>query len=309
MITRKKSILSLCTFLVYFAWGFHALLFSMNGTVSGKVIDKETKKGIPNVSVNIFHDQYGNSCETDKDGKFVFFDITPGEITLSFLPPPPYAMPFINEMKEYFKLENGKNLCILKKLEYGGTLIGKVYDKNTNTPLNILDVWIYQHPPTTLKIKDNGEFQIDQIKPGNHILKLCVQGFGPKEKNDIEIQSKEVKRIEFTFDSTASTKISGNISCINDSFLFSNKKVNLFLKMNDIYSYCYTNSNGYYTFNDVKPGEYDLIVTGVKEINNKPEQIKYIKSIRIFNTNMAIVNLEVDCSLNYSFFKGELNED
>ncbi len=304
MPTKRRLLLTMIIFNFCYAWILNSSLFPMTSTVSGKVIDEETQKGIPGVAVNIFYGQYGDQCETNQNGEFSFYEVDPGDISVAFIPPPPYALPFVDEMKMNYKVLYGKNLHIFKKLGYGGTIVGRVFDRNTNKSLTISDVWVFRHIPTTVKTNDNGEFRIDQLKPGSHILKLIVPGFGPREIKDIKIQSKEIKRIDFPFDSTSSTKITGKITCETGPGSFSNKEVDLFPTSGDLNSHTYTDIDGDYAFNDIEPGEYKIVVAGVKE-GEKPEQIKFMKTIWVFEGKTFIINIKVDCSLNYSFFCGE----
>jgi hypothetical protein len=282
--------------------------YSMTSTVSGKVIDKETGKGIPGVSVNISYIESGDLTETNKDGEFVFLEAQPGEINIAFIPPPPYALPFINEKEDRFVLEKGKNLYIIKKMVYGGVIIGRAYDKNTNNGLEIDNVWVYKHLPITDEISENGEYRIDQIMPGHHTLKIRVPGFGPRKMENIEIESKEFTKIDFPFDSQSPTKIVGKIICENANYKFSNLEVTLFSTVDDLYSNTFTDQNGDYIFYDVEPGEYKILVAGVKEDSDGPKPIKFNKIIRVFPGCKSIVNLIVDCTLNYSFFNINIGE-
>lgn len=307
-IKNKRCSLTAFWLLIFFIGMLAMQIYPMTSTVSGKVIDKETGKGIPCVSINISYGEYGDLTETNINGEFVFLEAEPGEISITFIPPPPYALPFINEMEDRFVLEKGKNLYIIKKMVYGGVIRVRAYDKNTNNGLEIDNAWVYKHPPITDEICKNGEYQIEQIMPGHHTLKIRVPGFGPRKIENIEIKSKELTKIDFPFDSQSSTKIVGKIICENENYTFSNLEVTLFSTVDDLYSNTFTDQIGDYTFYDVEPGEYKILVAGVKEDSDGPKPIQFNKIIRVFHGYKSIANLIVDCTLNYSFFNIDIGE-
>lgn len=301
-LIKKNWFLTIFLCLFFFTGIFGIPLFTIKSTVSGKVIEEETGNGIPGVTINIFYGESRDICVTDKKGEFIIFEVETGELSIAFVPPPPYAMPLMSERFDYFTLKTGKNLHIIKKIEYGGIIRGKVYDKNSIVPLIIENLWIFNHIPETVKINDNGEYKIEQIKPGNHTLKLCVIGYGPREVKNIEINKRETITIDFPYDSQSSTKIIGKIDCEQLNNSYGNLRVNLYSEINNLYSKTYTNNNGDFNFKDLIPGEYLILVAGVNKIDSSPNLIQFKKLLKLIKGKTSFVKLKVDCSLDYLVF-------
>ena len=301
---KYLSVIPLIVFLIFILMKI-PLYSEMYSTVTGEVIDEVTGKGIAGVTVIIDFRDGSRTLGTDSNGEFISTEIEPGKLKIVYLPPPPYALPPVNKKYDIVMLERGKNLHIVKKLEYGGTIEGRVYEKNSNEPLKIDMIWLQRQFAFALKKKSNGEYRIDQIKPGKHTIYVNVVGVGVREINELEIHPNETIRLDFPFDSNALTKVVGKVTCKETGVPFINMEIVLFSNSNQLFSYSYTNENGEYSFIDVLPGEYRIVVRGVNREKDPNNLIIYEKKIIVMKDKKAVGNFIVDCSLEYVNLKGE----
>jgi hypothetical protein len=87
-----------CMFVIFivfsiFLWLKIPVYSELTGTVTGKVMDEETGKGIKGVLVVLqrIRRYPGYWINTDNDGSFTIFDVEEGIYKISFCPPSPYA--------------------------------------------------------------------------------------------------------------------------------------------------------------------------------------------------------------------------
>ncbi len=305
---RIQGLLVLITILLFVLPAF-SFQEEICGVVSGQVIDKNTGEGIESAWVHIKASLPGSHQSiTDKQGEFVFNGVRPGTIYITINPPFPYAIPSIEKKDEAFRLERGKNLHIIKRVEIGGTIAGRVYDVATGLPFDkkdiyYLEVFGYSNFPSL--IEKNGNYSISCLKPGEYDnLFVSVKGFASKVKNDIEVRSGEVTRVDFLFDSSKKGKISGKVVCLHDGSPLLNVAV-WFSNGGFYYSKTPTNEDGVFVLHDVEPGEYKLSVTGEKEIDDDIEYINYEtkvyeKNVLVLTGSAPYVEIKVDCSFDYS---------
>jgi hypothetical protein len=102
------------------------------GSISGKVTDKDSGIGIPNViveisSYKIMSDFKRIKIKTDQDGRYSCNILEPGEYNIRFNPKHPYCFEY---QLQRIHVEIGKNTVINKKLELGGAISGKVFCKS-----------------------------------------------------------------------------------------------------------------------------------------------------------------------------------
>jgi hypothetical protein len=123
----------------------------VTSTVTGKVVDEETEKGIKDVKVVLY--KYTGSIYVPRDDiyrtvtnserKFTVFEIPPAIYKISFFPPSPYA--WKKETKDpsaydEIVVEGGKNISIFKKLKIGGVLKIRTFDLHNNEPIAGVDL-------------------------------------------------------------------------------------------------------------------------------------------------------------------------
>jgi len=267
--------------------------------VTGKVIDEFTGKGIKGVNVRISFQGGSRTVLTDSNGEFRSTDVEPGKLGITYMPPPPYAMPTLDKRYDHIMLERGKNLHIIKKLEYGGTIEGRVYEKNSNTPLRIDKIYLPKHFLSDMEKKDDGEYRIDQIKPGKYTLRAAIRGVGIRQINDLEIRSNDTLRLDFPIDSNALTKVVGKVTCQETGEPKEDTEVVLFLNSEQTFTYAHTNEHGEYEFLDVLPGLYSVYVRGIYKEKDPNKIITIEKEIMVMQDKTSFVNLTVDCSLEF----------
>ncbi len=73
----------------------------------------------------------------------------------------------------------------------GGTIAGKVFEKNTNTPIEYANIVLYQQSDSaqiTGTISNNeGRFELNQVPPGKYYLDVQFIGFGKERIGDLTI--------------------------------------------------------------------------------------------------------------------------
>jgi hypothetical protein len=307
-MSLKPSYLSLILLFVFMIANMSKIpLYSeIYSTVYGKVLDEKTGKGVKGVEVKIFTEFTSKGTITDEKGEFTFYEVEPGGISIMFLPPAPYARPYFSNRYKKCILERGKNLYIVKKLKYGGTIEGRIYEVRTGLPIQEDDIYhleVDQQLPPFCEIDINGNFRIDQLATGKCTLIVMIKGFGMREIKDIEINKMESTRIDIAFDLSSTNKITGKITCNKSGNSVTNLLVNL--RNENLNTATYTNNEGTYVFYDVLPGEYEIFITGVNmdEIETEKKYINFKKKVTVLEEKTSNANLTVDCSLDFPDFK------
>lgn len=203
-------------------------------------------------------------------------------------------------------LERGKNLFLEKKLKYGGSIEGRIYEVQSGFPIKADDVYhleVERQVPPFCEIDKNGNFRIDQLPTGVCTMIVMVKGFGMREIKNIEIKENESTEVDIAFDLSSPTKITGKITCTDSGITFDNLPV--YLRDEKLNTATYTDEEGNYVFYDVLPGDYEVFITGVNEneIEIEKKYIDFEKKTTVFDGKPVIVNLTVDCALDFPDFK------
>ena len=156
---RIDNVVVLLSCIIFFSFCFNisgtGTEASINGlymNVSGKVIQKETGKGIPDVKIVIIETFTGDSFNfiTDKDGNFMIRMVPQGTYIISeddiHLTCPEELI--IDEIPGAIKVTMGRNIINLNVyLKRGATISGHVYSADGITPLEdvemVSDPWLY----------------------------------------------------------------------------------------------------------------------------------------------------------------------
>ncbi len=302
-----KIVLSLIFLYVFLTEINFAEIYS---TVSGKVIDVETSKGIKDVKIvlSIYGTGRRDVKSTDAKGEFIFTEIISGKGEISFYPSNTYAWVRSWEKPDSIIVKKGKNLFILKKLKKGGNVEVKVIDKKTNSPIEGVELFIPQeHPGLRTELSDiysnsQGILIKDRLFPGKYDLNFWRMGYWFKEVQGIEVKSNEVTKVELFYDDDNPINIQGRICCKQDGLPLKNVLISISLKDSEKYwAHTFTDLNGCFSMLDLVPGLYTVTLLGIMKISDdKIENIKIEKDI-LFNEkdNTHIVNFNVDCTLDY----------
>jgi hypothetical protein len=99
------------------------------GSISGKVTDKDTGLGIPNVKVTLSN--VDKITATDDCRMYSFKNLKPGKYAVEFSLPHPYCCePTFNSCRRIFIVTGGDNFVFNKAVEIGGSIRGFVYKSN-----------------------------------------------------------------------------------------------------------------------------------------------------------------------------------
>jgi len=302
---RYLPVISLVVFLVFIMIMKIPLYSEVYSTITGKVIDEKTGKGVEGVEVTVFSEFSTRSIITNERGEFALYKVEHGELSIIFLPPPPYAKPLMSNIYEKCFLERGKNLFLEKKLKYGGCIEGRIYEVQWGFPIKADDVYhleVERQVPPFCEIDKNGNFRIDQLPTGVCTMIVMVKGFGMREIKNVEIKENESTEVDIAFDLNSPTKITGKITCTDPGITFDNLMVNL--RNEKLYTATYTDGDGNYIFNDILPGDYKVFITGINEneIEIEKQLNVFAKMITVFHEKPVIVNLTVDCGLDFTDF-------
>ncbi len=294
--------LLLVLLLVLFVLPVTAQQPDISSFITGKVVDKTTGDGIEKVFVRFRHGGGTVYTETDKDGKFKFSKVHPGEVEIQYAPRPPYPIPLTNKPWDKFSVKKGKNLYIHKELECGAILYGKVLKKNTGELLELEALAIEYHIPFAVEVYNEGEFQVTQLEPGLHTLFFFVSGYGFREIHDVEIKAGENKEMNFYLDPDAATKVMGRISCLETGEPLKNARFFLTgIEKNGFQTFSYTNERGEFVINDVEEGDYLLFISGISpDLPQTGESVFSVEErIIVRNGESVRKDLKVDCNLNF----------
>ncbi len=147
------------------------------GTISGEVIDLETRKPLANCNVKI--DQLNLTTTTSEKGEYKFEDITPGVYTISC-------------RKEYYKTVNQSVTIEDKKTTKTnfqmqiGRISGEITDCVMKFVLDKCEVVIEGTNKRTMT-SDKGLFTLDSISAGNYTL-LCQREGYDDTKVDVTME-------------------------------------------------------------------------------------------------------------------------
>jgi 5-hydroxyisourate hydrolase-like protein (transthyretin family) len=305
---KKIKFLFLGVFLMVFLSKTNfALIYS---TVSGKVIDEETGKGIKDVNIVlcIFGNSWREVKSTDVNGEFNFSEVLSGQGEIGFYPSYTYAWLRSWEKRDLITVEEGKNVYILKKLKSGGIIEVKIIDKKSNSPIEGVKLFVPQeYPGLHIELYENfsnnqGIIKRDRLYPGKYDLNFWRTGYWFKEIKGVEVRSKEITKVELFYDDENPKKIQGRITCKQDGLPLKDVSVTISLKNSEKYwADTFTDSNGYYAMSDFVPGLYTITILGIKKISDEnTENIKIEKDILLDEKDKTYtINFNVDCTLDY----------
>ena len=163
--------------------------------IKGRVIDSETREGIPDVYVNAHRFQHDNPKEyfvmTDSNGYFSFSNLQAGRYQLHYNPLFPYvALPdeerFRSESENSFMIKEGEVKFIEQKLDKGGEIILKyILPEGNDTEYSWFDLCLYRIEGDVIKRtimtvickwenpkfeQASGEYKICGLAPGDYLI-------------------------------------------------------------------------------------------------------------------------------------------
>jgi 5-hydroxyisourate hydrolase-like protein (transthyretin family) len=312
MMSYKRMVLSwLCWLLIptFFLFTGLRLNAEVKSSVYGKVIDGETGEPVEGVRVCLV--RLNAWTKTDKDGKFIIFEVPYGQEEISFSPPSPYAYEKTENAFQPIMIEKGKNLYILKKLKYGGVIEMEMFDPGTSSPVagvdvNIKEISLNRQTLISDSYSDsNGKFILDRLAAGEYTVVLQKDGYGMKILPGIEIKAKQTTSFKVLFDSTSPARVTGRVICRESGVPLKDVLVSVDRVDQYGWAYTYTIEDGRYSMFDIEPGFYEITIFGLKEENGEKEEFPIIKKTHISKDYPALVNFTLDCTFEYERKKKE----
>ena len=245
------------------------------GSISGKIIEKESKEPIPNIKLQLTLFRPGKhnkeiETKTDGKGRYRFENLKPGEYRIEILPSHPYCYrrkEKINNNKVIFLKKNEYIVCD-GILEIGGSVTGFVY-KAPGVPFNnvFIEIKSYYGSIGFGKTNEDGSFFI-----GNLCASDCYEinfshkmsGHSYKFFTGIKIEkgkSTKIEDIVFNFDDV--TGVEGYAKSSIDGKPLANARLSFYYiqKKNGNKFKCgeaYTDKGGYFYMRNLKPGKYSI---------------------------------------------------
>ncbi len=268
-------------------------LFSSNVTVSGislvmgKVIDKETGKGVPGVEIELFENYAGyfRRGTTDNNGEFTVRSVPTGNYRLSVSDIhktcPGHLI--IAGMPESITVPQGKNVCNVHIfLHTGGIIRGTVFHADGKTPFP--KVWVSVDPslpgkPEGVFSDEKGKYELIGLKESNIMINAEKRGFVMVPVS-VDIEAGEVIENKNIRMGLGAVSISGKITDAQTSQPIEDAWIIVrYYHLNDNYSggFDYSNKNGEYSISGLKyPGTYHVGVykNGYKRSKFKVKLIK-----------------------------------
>lgn len=260
-----------------------ALLFKINDlraellmSISGKVIDYDTGKGIPEGKVVISHQGRYFSSKTDKNGNFTIknlpegrYEIRIGSILASL---PDYYVP--HKYPEYIDLKAGKNITDVKIfVKRGATVSGKILSDDGKTPIKGAMVYIksketdfYNETRREDFSDENGIYRIEGIIEGYSfdIVVERVYGYADERKINLRIKDKkELNNIDIIMGKRSKIVVTGKILSSKNKAPVVGAQI-FFMKnqLPEIDSgWGLTNSKGEFHIKGLTSGNYDIAIT------------------------------------------------
>lgn len=223
------------------------VLSSNPGIISGKVTDINGAE-LNNINVNVV--ELGRSARTDYSGSFTI-SVPPGTYTIRF------THSNFDDVEEVVTVESDENKFINIKMEpKPGSISGIVLD-NYGQPVYGVQVSILGINKS-VKTLSNGHFVFDEIPPGNYTLEFSHPSF-------------RVSNQKVTVKSNQET-VMGNIMLQEKTGMLTGRVLeeetgnsipNANVKVRETGEYVSTNSEGYFTFSNIRVGEYTLDITAI----------------------------------------------
>lgn len=265
--------------------------------VSGKVVDKETGKGVGKILVVIFEVKNEQPTkkldfvETNFDGKYIFNLVPPGEYWL--IAQPADNSSYALELKpKKVKVLRGKNVVNVDfHLEQSGTISGVVYEADGITIVKNARVHAQLNDLSGAGISEtdeNGKYLITNLKQGNYTVSAFPNGHISKIVQNVPVISNQpTQNINFFLNPDMGTKINGTIRSKATGEPITNAFVSISGEDKDETGLMQTNNTGFYKISGLTGGKYALkvIAQGYKQFAQKDIVIQTGEQI---NTNVQL---------------------
>ena len=275
----------ICLFLmcIYCSQSNDGIISNNSFSVSGKIINLETSKGMPDIDIRII-EEYGGYVykgTTDKDGYFKIEKVLKGVYN-----PMPYmiyrACPkglVITEMPEAIDVTSGKNVeNVMIYLQKGAVISGYVFAADGVNPLKGIELEIEPFPTRISRIAvtdDQGKYSFIGLEAGAKTIHQSSPGFA-NDSVCIKVKpGKAYENVNFIL-AKGNVQVKGKVVSARDNRAI--KGVSLFFTFTQVSQYyssgwTETDNNGEYSLIGLKyPGIFELSSV---DINEDYQDIEY----------------------------------
>ncbi len=269
-------------FLILFSNLFQVHLHSViRSRIEGTFWDKDNGEPLEGVEVTLFKkgpvELFPNFGEkTDKNGRFVFDQITNGEYIImgekpGYVPYQPMykiVQAYRRKLAEIIRIGEGEIRHFDIQMERGGQLLAKIFKKDENgiSPYTRFSAQIGFRASEKIEdiftlsgIRNGGEYFADGlVESDRYTLSVSAierEGY-PEFETNFEIKKGEITTIEHTFDFTDNTGVTGVIYLDNEPV--SSAGLSLINSSGHTIAEASVRIANKYTFKNIEPGPYTL---------------------------------------------------
>lgn len=262
------------------------VMSNVPGSLTGKVLNSSDQP-IENVTVNII--ELAQTTTTDYNGTYSM-SVLPGTYTVEFTHPD-----FEKITKNTVTIERAKGTSLnVKMVAKPGSLTGIVVD-NGGSPVMDVQVTILGLSGAQ-KTLSNGFFKFESVAPGSYTLQFDHPSFKSYNMTAIVESGKETTLGNITITEKVGI-LTGRVLDLDQSTGISNATIRVL----ELGTSCNTNSDGYFTFSNIRIGTYTIEATATSystvDIPNtqiKENLITTMTDIKLFKNPGVIVGTVKD---------------
>ena len=169
-------------------------------TIKGRVIDRETKKPLKNVYIEVKNAYFGvgfYKTKTDTQGEFSFKNIEPGKYYKIYA----YKEGYYEYEKNYWRIDEDKETIELKiTLGKSATIAGTIRDSKGKPVVDarILIRRSYYGKEYFIYTDKKGEFSVSGLKEGRYRMDVEKTYYVPERIHDIRASAGKTKTVDVT---------------------------------------------------------------------------------------------------------------
>jgi hypothetical protein len=283
------------------------------GSISGKIIEKESKKPIANIKLQLTifipgEHTKDKETKTDRKGRYRFENLEPGKYRIEIIPLHPFCYRRRSQINnnEVIILKRNENLVCDGVLEIGGSVKGFVY-KAPGVPFKNVFIKIdsYSNSIGFGRTKEDGSFFIGNLCAAeDYYLEFIhkINAHSYKFIDNIKIEKgKSTKIDDIVFDFDDFTGVEGYVKSAIDGKPLANARLwfDYIKKIGYLSFRCgevYTDESGYFYMRNLKPGKYSIYTWWpVESPKTNPKTGKQLYSFGyVEKRNRKIFNVDVE---------------
>lgn len=266
---KKMKLASLFTALIFLFELFSPVFYGMIQaelymSVSGKIIDRETRQGIKNASIIIFQIENGRPVQSrgvlaNKDGKYFLEILPPGEYQISVFPPKDGRYAFDATQTKIVNIVRGKNVTNVDfQLGQNEHISGKIYDADGIAGIKKAIVFaISKNSVGTAFTDDAGQYAIKSLKQGSYAVIVIPNGYAVEIRENIIVPSSIINQsLNISLNAAKTTCVSGRVVSSVNGVTIKDALVTIATERSQGLSF--TDSNGQYKICGLEAASYKV---------------------------------------------------